>query len=131
MEIFIRPGKNPFWDDKTNKYLRGPQSSPKQCLILFHQRHDFSLLSEWKRHFSIGLSIKTDLARQYLPFSKNFQTVSMDQGHFLLKIDQYLQNFVKFVCYFILTSLYFVTNFRYSGKVWFFYYILLYQLFLS
>ena len=33
MEIFIRPGKNPFWDDKTNKYLRGPQSSPKQCLI--------------------------------------------------------------------------------------------------
>ena len=31
--IFIRSGNNSLCGDKSNKYLRGPQSSPKQCLI--------------------------------------------------------------------------------------------------
>ena len=31
--IIIRPGNIPLSNDKSNKYLRGPQSSPKQCLI--------------------------------------------------------------------------------------------------
>ena len=31
--IFSRSGNTPPCSDESNKYLRGPQSSPKQCLI--------------------------------------------------------------------------------------------------
>ena len=31
--IFIRSGNTPLCSDESNKYLRGQQSSPKQCVI--------------------------------------------------------------------------------------------------
>ena len=33
IEIFSRSGKTPLCSDESNKYLREPQSSTKQCLI--------------------------------------------------------------------------------------------------
>ena len=34
--IFIRSGNAPLCFDESDKYLRGPQSSPKQCLVTWN-----------------------------------------------------------------------------------------------
>ena len=48
--IFIRSGNTPLCSDKSNKYLKGPQSSPKQCLITLKRKHSLPhLVSNIKR----------------------------------------------------------------------------------
>ena len=64
--IFIRSGNNSLCGDKSNKYLRGPQSSPKQCLItlkFISSAPGILFVFRGKRHPSIRLLIETDWAR--------------------------------------------------------------------
>ena len=64
--IFIRSGNTPLCSDKSNKYLRGPQSSPKQCLVtlkFISSAPGLLLVFREKRHLSIHLLIETDWAR--------------------------------------------------------------------
>ena len=61
--IFIRSGNTPLCSDKSNKYLRGPQSSPKQCLVtlkFISSAPGLLLVFREKRHLSIHLLIETD-----------------------------------------------------------------------
>ena len=55
----------PLCSDESNKYLRGPQSSPKQCLItlkFFSSALGLLFVFRKKIHLSIRLLIKTDWA---------------------------------------------------------------------
>ena len=70
----------------SNKYLRGPQSSSKQCLITLKfilQHQDFCLFSEKKRHLSIRLLIETDL---------KFTKKRLQHWCFPLKFVKFLKN---------------------------------------
>ena len=60
---FIRSGNTPLCSDKSNKYLRGPQSSPKQCLItlkFISSAPGFLFVFREKRHLSVCLLMETD-----------------------------------------------------------------------
>ena len=58
--IFIRSRSTPLCSDESNKYLRGPQSSPKQSLIVLKFISSaLGLLFVFREHFSIGLLIET------------------------------------------------------------------------
>ena len=62
MAIFIRSGNTPLCSDESNKYLRGPQNSPKQCLItskFISLAPELLLVFGEKWHLSIPLLIKT------------------------------------------------------------------------
>ena len=54
------------------------------------------------------------------PFQKKFKWYRCIRNIFCQGWTNIYKIFVKFTCYFILTSLYFVTNFKFPGKVWFF-----------
>ena len=63
--IFIRSGNIPLCSDKSNKYLRGPQSSPKKCSItlkFISSAPGLLFVFKEKRHLSIRLFIETDWA---------------------------------------------------------------------
>ena len=63
--IFIRSGNTPLCSDKSNKYLRGPQSSPKQCLItlkFISSAPGLLFVFGEKRHLSTHLLIEIDWA---------------------------------------------------------------------
>ena len=63
--IFIRSGNTPLCGDKSNEYLRGPQSSPKQCLItlkFISSAPGLLFVFREKRHLSTRLLIETDWA---------------------------------------------------------------------
>ena len=66
--IIIRPGNTPLCSDKSNKYLRGPQSSPKQCLITLKFISSapgllFVFREKKESYLSIHLLIVTDWTR--------------------------------------------------------------------
>ena len=62
--IFIRSRSTPLCSDELNKYLRGPQSSPKQSLIVLKFISSApGLLFVFREHLSIGLLIETGWAR--------------------------------------------------------------------
>ena len=66
--IFIRSGNTPLCSDKSNKYLRGPQSSPKQCLITLKFISSapgllFVFREKKESYLSIHLLIVTDWTR--------------------------------------------------------------------
>ena len=66
MAIFIRFGNTSFCSDESNKYLRGPQSSPKQCLITLEftsSAPGILFVFRGKRHPLIRLLIETDWER--------------------------------------------------------------------
>ena len=64
--IFMRFGNTPFCSDESNEYLRGPQSSPKQCLItlkFISSAPGILFVFRGKRHPSVRLLTETDWAR--------------------------------------------------------------------
>ena len=62
--IFIRSRSTPLCSDELNKYLRGPQSSPKQSLIVLKFISSvLRLLFVFREHLSIGLLVETGWAR--------------------------------------------------------------------
>ena len=64
--IFIGSANTPLCNNKSNRYLRGPQSSPKQCLItlkFISSAPGLLFVFREKRHLPIRLLIKAYWAR--------------------------------------------------------------------
>ena len=93
--IFVMSGNTPLCSDESNKYLRGPQSSPKQCLITLKFLSSAPGLSfvfgEKKASFNSFLD-RDWLGKVVLTNFKNLLSGINQLGILFLRIDQCLQN---------------------------------------